>query len=275
MHVQVKYPIIVRSLNLSTKSLSSRVRLCHWHRYCRCSGCRLRKFSTFLFGIWSGRNNVLFRFHNRNVVWEWRFGAVLAGWIMRQHNLDFNTKNALSKENVANGSIDILLGGVAAVDHQPVDELHRLGSLPSKFSGNDHLATLGARLHDESQDAIAGASDGQTSDQLVTERLGLSDRAKTASRHLFGVKLDGAIGIVEALLHDGSELTDALAFVAQYVLRTRGENDDFRARRRHAHLDTAVSVFGQLPRQKLVQLRLENSILDELPLLGYLDRHFE
>jgi len=40
-------------------------------------------------------------------------------------------------------------------------------------------------------------------------------------------------------------------------------------------LNTAVSVFGQLPRQKLVQLRLENSILDELPLLGYLDRHFE
>merc|ERR1719262_2123163 len=80
-------------------------------------------------------------------LWKGRFGAVFAGWIMRQHNLDFNTKNALSKENVANGSIDILLGGVAAVDHQPVNELHRLGSLPSKFSGNDHLATLGARLH--------------------------------------------------------------------------------------------------------------------------------
>jgi len=155
---------------------------------------------------------------------------------MRQHNLHFNTKNALSKENVANGHIDVLLGGVAAVDHQPVDELHRLGSLPTKFPGNDHLAALGARLHDESQDAVAGASDGQTADQLVTERLGLSDRAETASCHLFGVELDGAIGIVEALLHDGSELTDALAFVAQYVLRARGENDDFRARRRHAHL---------------------------------------
>jgi len=179
MHVQVKYPIIVRSnIELVHKdSLSLRVRLNHWNRYRRCSGCRLWKFSTFLFGIWSGRNNVLFWFHNRNVVWKGRFGAVLAGRIMRQHNLHFNTKNALSKENVANGHIDILLGGVAAVDHQPVNELHRLGSLPTKFPGNDHLAALGARLHDESQDAVAGASDGQTADQLVPERLGLSDGA--------------------------------------------------------------------------------------------------
>ena len=54
--------------------------------------------------------------------WKGRLGTILAGWIMRQHNLYFNTENALSKENVADGSIDILLGGVAAVDHQPTSK---------------------------------------------------------------------------------------------------------------------------------------------------------
>jgi len=38
-------------------------------------------------------------------------------------------------------------------------------------------------------------------------------------------------------------------------------------------LNSAVTIFSQFSREKLIQFGLEYSILDELSLLGYLDRH--
>ena len=113
--------------------------------------------------------------------------------------------------------VDVLFGGIAAVNHQSVNELHSLGSLTAKLSGNNNftslkrtrqdrfnarktalcftpqdtdreqehsLSYLGAGLHDEPENSIAGASDGETADEFVAERLGLSDGAQTTSRDL-------------------------------------------------------------------------------------------
>ena len=59
---------------------------------------------------------------------------------------------------------------------------------------------------------------------------------KSPKTYLLSVKLDGTIGVVEALLHDGSQFADALAFVAQHILGARRKDDDLRARWSHAHL---------------------------------------
>ena len=47
-----------------------------------------------------------------------------------------------------------------------------------------YLATLGARLHDKAEDAIASSSHGETSNELVSKRFGLSDGAETTGRNL-------------------------------------------------------------------------------------------
>merc|ERR1712090_75176 len=146
-------------------------------------------------------------------------------------------------------------------------------SLAAQFAGYDDLATLSTRLHNEAEDTITGASDGKTTDQFVTEGFSLSNGAKATSRHLLGIQFDGTIGIVEALLNDGGQFTNTLTFVVQHILSARREDDNLRARRRHAHLDSAVTIFGQLPRQELIQFGFENSILNELSFFGYLDRH--
>jgi len=194
---------------------------------------------------------------------------------MGQHDFDFDAQHSLAQKDVSDGGVDVLLGGVAAVNHETVHELHSFGSLTAKFAGNDHFASLGTGLHDESEDAVASATDGQTADEFVAERLGLSDGAKTASRNLLGVEFDGAVGIVEPFLNDGSELADALAFVAQHILGASGQDDNLSAGGGHTHFDATVSVFGELPGEELVELSLEDSILDELSLLGNLNGHLD
>ena len=66
-----------------------------------------------------------------------------------------DSKDTLSEENVSACDIDVVVGWVSGVNHQTVDELHGLCSLSSQLAGNDNLATLGAGLHDETEDSVA------------------------------------------------------------------------------------------------------------------------
>lgn len=56
----------------------------------------------------------------------------------------------LSEKDVAHSFVDVVDCWVSTVDHQAIDELHRLGSLPSQLSGDDNFTTLSTALHDES-----------------------------------------------------------------------------------------------------------------------------
>jgi len=221
------------------------------------------------------RKDLVLGLDDGDVVGERSLGSGFARRIVGQHDFHLDAQNSLTQEDVSDGGVDVLLGGVAAVNHQTIDELHRLGSLTAKLAGNHHFASLGAGLHDKPEDAIAGATNGETADEFVAERLGLSDGAKTAGRNLLGVELDCAIGIVEPLLDDRSEFANALAFVTQHILSPSRQDDDLRARRSHAHLDATVSVFRELTSEELVEFSLEDSILDELSLLGNLNGHLE
>jgi len=153
-----------------------------------------------------------------------------------QHDFDFDPEDALAEQDVTNGSIDVLLRRVTAVNHQPVHEFHSLGSLTTQFSRNDHLAALGTGLHDETEDSVTRSAHGETADQLVAKGLGLSDGAQTAGGNLFGVEFDGPIGVIEPLLHYGSEFANSLSLIAEDILSARSENDDLGARWRNANL---------------------------------------
>ena len=56
---------------------------------------------------------------------------------------------------MSNGIVYEVAGGLTGVDHEPICELHGLGTGSSKLSRDDHFATLGSRLHDEAEDTVA------------------------------------------------------------------------------------------------------------------------
>ena len=67
----------------------------------------------------------------------------------------FGIKLTLSEQYVCHGAVDVVPGGVAGVDHEPIDKLHRFCPLTSQLSGYNHLATLCTTFHDETKYAIA------------------------------------------------------------------------------------------------------------------------
>ena len=124
-----------------------------------------------------------------NVIGQRNLGALLAGDVVVQHDLHLDTEHTLSQEHMANGNIDVVVLWLTRVDHPAVDEFHALGSLTSELTADDDLAALGAGLHDESKNTIAGTSDGQTTDELVSKGLALGDGAQTTVGDFQGKKL--------------------------------------------------------------------------------------
>ena len=87
-------------------------------------------------------------------------------------------------------------------------------------------------------------ADGEASEELVAERLGLGDGAEAAVNDLLSVQLNAVLREVEPLLDDGGKLPDPAALLTENVLRPRRPDDDLRAHRRHAHLHAGVAVLG-------------------------------
>ena len=65
-------------------------------------------------------------------------------------------KLTLTKEDVAHGVVDVILGGLTGVGHESVNELHALRTGSTELSRDDDLATLGTGFHDEAKNTIAG-----------------------------------------------------------------------------------------------------------------------
>lgn len=211
---------------------------------------------------------LLLRVEDGDGVRERLLGAGLAIGVRATHDLDLDTQDTLSKQYVTGGSVDEVLGGLTRVDHEPVGELHGLGTGGTELSGDDDLATLGARLHDESENTIAGTTDGQTVEQLVAERLALSDGRQTTVLDLGGVQGDGVLGELEALLDQGGELADAAALLTENLLGLGGSDNDVGDGGRDADLDARVTLLSEFALEELVELGVEDTVGDELSPLG-------
>ena len=88
---------------------------------------------------------------------------------------------------------------------------------------------------------IAGPPDSETSDELVTEGLGLGNGAETAGGHLLCVELHGALGEVEPLLDDAGELSDPPALLSEDVLGPGSHDDDLGSGGGHSNLHNITS----------------------------------
>lgn len=195
-------------------------------------------------------------------------GAGLALGVGAAHDLDLDAENALAQEDVAGGAVDEVAGGLTRVDHEAVGELHGLGTGGAQLARDDNLATLGARLHDEAQDTVAGTTDGQAVEELVAQGLALGDGGQAAVLDLGGVEGHAVLGELEALLDQGGELADAAALLAEDLLGVGGADDDVGDGGRDAHLDARVALLGQLALEELVQLGVEHTVSHELSALG-------
>mmetsp|Transcript_421 Transcript_421/g.993 ORF Transcript_421/g.993 Transcript_421/m.993 type:complete len:202 (+) Transcript_421:20-625(+) len=131
-----------------------------------------------------------------------------------KHDFHLDADAPLAEQHVTHGGFDVLAHGVSGRDHVAVLELHGLPTLATQLAGHDHLATLGAVLHDEAQHAVARTAHGEAAEQLVAEGLSLGDGAQTTVGHLLGVELHGALGEAEPLLHQRGQLADAAALLA-------------------------------------------------------------
>jgi hypothetical protein len=85
---------------------------------------------------------------------------ILVLGVNNQHailHLDFDTEDTLPKQYVPDGIVNKVDGGLTGVDHETVGEFHRFSTGSTKLARHDDFATLGTRLHDESEDTIAGS----------------------------------------------------------------------------------------------------------------------
>jgi len=180
------------------------------------------------------------------------------------HDLDLDTENTLLHENVTNGLVNKVLDGLTGVDHETVGELHRLGTGSTQLTRDDDLATLGTRLHNESENTVGGTSDGKTTEELVSERLALGDSVETTVLNLLGVELERVVGELESLLDESSELTDAATLVTKNLLGVGGTDDDLGAGVGNTDLTARVSFLGELTSEELVELGGENTVSDKL-----------
>jgi hypothetical protein len=195
-------------------------------------------------------------------------GASLALRVGAAHDLDLDTEDTLAEQDVTGGAVDELLGGLTGVDHEAVGELHGFGTGGTELARDDDLATLGAGLHDETQDTVAGTTDSKTIEQLVAEGLALGDGGQTTVLDLGGIEGNAVLGELEALLDEGGELADTATLLTKDLLGVGGSDNDVGNGRGDADLDAGVSLLGQLALEELVQLGVEDTVSDELSPLG-------
>ncbi|ETV84921.1 hypothetical protein H257_02818 [Aphanomyces astaci] len=212
-------------------------------------------------------------FQDRDHVVEVALRAQATSGVMGQHDGHLDAQHTLAHQHVADGGVDVLLVGVTSLDHESFLELHGLGTLRAQLTRHDHFATLGTGFEHEAQHTHGGAAHGEAAQKLVLEGFGLSLRTQTAVGHAFGVEFHGAVGKVETLLHDRRQFADALALFAEHFLRLGGADDDFGAERGHAHFDAGIPIFSQLALQQLVEFGEEDTVGDELSLLGNVKGH--
>lgn len=208
----------------------------------------------------SGRS-LLLGLDNGDGIGEGLLDTGLAVGVASAHNLDLDTEDTLSEEDVAGSRVDKVTGGLTGVDHETVlhkyatmsskfqthissypnptdssisplstkehtySELHGLGTGSSQLSRNNNLTTLRTRLHNKPQNTIARTTNSKTVQELVAERLALGNGTQTTVLDLGSIQGDGVFGELEALLDERGELTNAASLLSENLLGVGGTDD--------------------------------------------------
>lgn len=119
-------------------------------------------------------------------------------------HFNFDAKDTLLQQHVSYSVINKVTSGLTRVDHEPVGELHGLGTGSTKLARDDNFATLGARLHDETKHTVTGSTtwfrrkkmlriamdlppNSETTEELVSQTFALRDCRESTVLDLFGI----------------------------------------------------------------------------------------
>ena len=125
-------------------------------------------------------------------------GSSLALRVPGLHDLDLDTENSLTEQDVSNGSVDEITNrlnhrhsvsprlsdhtvdvtNLSGVNHETIGELHRLCSGSSQLTRDNNLATLSSRLHDESQHSVTRSVERDDSSVRRSSRVATIDSKK-------------------------------------------------------------------------------------------------
>ncbi|KAH3668812.1 hypothetical protein OGAPHI_002567 [Ogataea philodendri] len=222
------------------------------------------RLSNRLVLLWLVDNNGV-----RKSLWSLSVGS----WVL--HNLDLDTQNTLSKQNVSGSNINEVNDWLTRVDHETVTELHRLSSSTLGLTRDDDLDTLSTGLHHVSDNTVSGSSNSKTVQQLVPERLTLSNGGKTSVLDSLGEQDDGTWSKLESLLDKRSKLVDSSTLLTKDSLGVGGRDDDLGLGWGDSNLDTGVSLFWEFSAEEFVQLGVEDTVSNKLSFLGEVGNHFD
>lgn len=200
--------------------------------------------------VWLGENLVL-GLQDGDDVRQKSLRAHNSLGVVRKHDSNLNTQNSLSHHDVSDSGLNVLIVGEASLDHVSLRELLRLSTLASDLARDRHLGSLGTRFHDESENTVACATHGKSSEKLVLKGLGLGLGVEASVRDTLSEDLDSSFGEVESLLHNRGELSDSLALLSQHVLGAGSLNDDLSSNGGDTHLKTSIAVLGELLAKQL------------------------
>ena len=224
-----------------------------------------------LFSVVIGHLNnggIFLGFKDGDNIGERDLGARLASGVVWKHNAHVATNHTGTHFEGAGGLVDVDLVGVTTLDHVAVVELGSLRTGTTKLTGNDYFSTLSTRLHDEAKHTVGGTTAGEAAEKLVAKGLALGLGVEATVGNALSVKLNGTFGEVESHLHDGGELTDALALLSKNVLGVGGTDDDFSAHGGYTHFNAGVTFLADFTGEELVELGVEDAIGDEFADLG-------
>lgn len=215
-----------------------------------------RLFDSFVF-LW---------IEDLDVIWQGLWTLLVEGWV--GHDLDLQTKDTLSQENVSGGNLNEVVNWLTGVDHETGTELHSLGSGTLGLTGDDNLDTLGAGLDDVSDDTVGSSSDSQTVQQLELQGFTLGGSRETSVLHSFSVEDDGAWGQLESLLDQHGQLSDSSTLFTQNGVGSGGLDDNLSLGWGDLDFTTSVTFFWQFSGEEFIQFGVEDTVSDELSLLG-------
>jgi len=196
-------------------------------------------------------------------------GTHAASGVVGEHDDDLETADTRAHEHVLLGDVLEDDARVTSLNHVTVTEDLAVGTLGTGLAAHRDLAATGARLHDETDDAVAGTTDRKTLEELVLEGLALSHGAETAVHDALDIELDLALVEAETLLDDAGKLADALAVLTEDHLGAGGADDDLSAGGSAADLNTGIAHVDKLTSEELAHLRVENSVRNKLSLLAH------
>jgi hypothetical protein len=216
-------------------------------------------------GATGGRGEgILLGISKGHLIGERTLGSGDALWIPVKHDLDLETEDALTEEDVTDGVVDEIFGWLTGMDHQAIHKFHGFGTLSTQLSRHDHLASLCTRLHDIPDDTITGTASWESREEFEAKRLALSDGRQATVFHLFCIQLNGTLGKAESFLNDGREFTDATSILPQDLLSACGTDDDFGALGCDAHFNARVAILGEETGQEFIQFSIKDTIGDKL-----------